>query len=99
MYRSGKYYIKLAIPDGVTFPTHVSLDTGSLFYRGDEEITYVYSGGVWTPIADYLSGDVTILSGEVIVTGLQSFSISSQAPASGEVLAWNGSLWVPSGIQ
>ena len=52
MQKTGKFYIKLAVPDGVTFPAHVSIDTGSLFYRGDEGLLYVYSG-VWQPIPVY----------------------------------------------
>ena len=52
MYKTGKFYIKLAVPDGITFPTHVSIDTGSLFYRSDEGLLYIYSG-FWHPIPIY----------------------------------------------
>lgn len=52
MYRTGKFYIKLAVPDGITFPEHVSIETGSLFYRNDEGLLYIYSGE-WNPIPVY----------------------------------------------
>ena len=52
MYRTGKFYVKLATPDGVTFPTHTSIETGSLFYRKDEQLLYIYSGS-WNAIPVY----------------------------------------------
>ena len=52
MYKTGKFYIKLAVPDGTTFPTHASIETGSIFYRNDERLLYIYSGD-WQPIPVY----------------------------------------------
>lgn len=52
MHRTGKFYVKLATPDGVTFPTHTSIETGSLYYRNDERLLYIYSGD-WLAIPTY----------------------------------------------
>jgi len=58
MYRTGKFYTKLAVPDGVTFPTHTSIEVGSLFHRNDEGLLYIYSGE-WRPIPVYTGNPET----------------------------------------
>ena len=50
MRKSGKFYQKLGIPEGTSFPTATYVSDGDLFYRTDLEDAYVLKNGVWTSI-------------------------------------------------
>lgn len=83
MYRTGKFYTKLAVPDGITFPTHTSIEVGSLFHKNDEGLLYIYSGG-WRPIPVYTGipnvGDAIRWNGECwIPSGIAGSGGAQQA--------------------
>lgn len=79
-----------SVAGGLTVASgNVSVSTGTIAGRGTL-LTDIPTGGD-------LSGDVG--SGETTsVTGLQGTAISTTAPGSGEVLAYDGSQWVPTTI-
>ena len=63
-----------------------------------------WDGSQWAPAVDEdtpqvtslpVSGDVTGTTGATTVGALQGRSVGNTAPASGEVLKWNGSSWQP----
>lgn len=50
MQKSGKFYKKLGIPEGTSFPTATYTEDGDLFYRTDLEDAYILKNGTWTSI-------------------------------------------------
>ena len=55
------------------------------------------SGSAWTS----LSGDVAAsisTSGQITVTKLQTYPISTAVPSTGQILEWNGSAWTPTTV-
>ena len=62
----------------------------------------VWNGLKWAPgnvtaaTVITMAGDVTGLSNATLVGALQGFPIASNAPTTGQVLAWSGSQYVPS---
>lgn len=56
MFKTGKFRIKLGVPDGSSFPTHALIAAGDLFYRSDQKILYIYDGG-WNPVASGVGVD------------------------------------------
>ena len=62
----------------------------------------VWNGLKWAPgnvtaaTVITMTGDVTGLSNATLVGALQGFPIASNAPTTGQVLAWSGSQYVPS---
>ena len=77
-------------PPTITSGTGVPATTpsqGSLFLRTDGTSTtgiYTYQGGSWSTLA-----------GSSNATQLQGISVSSTAPTTNQVLAYNGSSWIP----
>jgi hypothetical protein len=55
MQKAGKFYKKLGIPEGSSFPTESYVAVGDLFYRTDEDIAYCYTLSGWASIL--ASGD------------------------------------------
>ncbi|MES2803657.1 MAG: tail fiber domain-containing protein [Bdellovibrionota bacterium] len=70
-----------------TFATASSIDLGSASATGTLAVARLPS----------FAGDVTSSSGtnSLIVDGLQGVSVAATAPASGQLLAYNGSAWAP----
>lgn len=52
MYKSGKFYRKLGIPEGTSFPTATYVEDGDLFYRIDLENAYIRRNGSWVTITE-----------------------------------------------
>ena len=69
----------------VPFALKVPVDNSTVGYNSDGKLTVLNLGG-----------DVTGAGGSTLVTKIQGNSVSNASPASGEVLKWNGSSWVPS---
>lgn len=86
MRKTGKFYVKLGLPEGTSFPTGTHLAEGDLFYRTDEDRAYCYTGSGWVLITVPDLGEV----GTVTLT----------SPIEGEALRYNATLsaWINSGI-
>jgi hypothetical protein len=71
----------------------IAADQLSLTNTGNGQLLI---GNGSTVNAQTISGDATLASdGTATVTGLQGRSVATTAPASGNVLTWNGTNWVP----
>ena len=50
MEHDGKYYLKLGLPSGTSFPTDPAPAEGDIFYRTDEDTPYAYNGASWESV-------------------------------------------------
>lgn len=57
MEKTGKYYIKLGLPEGTSFPS--SPVEGDLFWRSDENFAYVYTGSAWRQLDAFIDATDT----------------------------------------
>lgn len=57
MEKTGKYYIRLGLPEGTSFPA--SPVEGDLFWRSDENFAYVYTGSAWRQLDAFIDATDT----------------------------------------
>lgn len=74
MQHDGKFYIKLGLPSGTSFPTDPAPEEGDVFYREDEDKVYAYDGVDWNHIGKGVPATdvINVPAGGIAATDVQA---------------------------